>query len=174
MTISRPEKTLPDAVPAKASLRALGHVPGSWTTEDSQVKRELGQGGVGEACLARQISLGRLAALQVSCLELMNEPAELARFEAETRNIVRLSQRFLRQALTQGAPVGGGAIRGDGMAVKERFQAIKENPATSTQPPTSWAWMYPSSSQRPGVRPALMSSSTGSVMNDPERSGSPS
>lgn len=58
---------------------------------DFQVERMLGQGGMGEVYLARQVSLDRPVALKVLKPEWAKNPAYMARFEAEALAAAKLN-----------------------------------------------------------------------------------
>lgn len=61
------------------------------TLGDFEVQRRLGQGGMGEVYLARQVSLNRSVALKVLRPELLANPTYAARFEAEAYAAAKLN-----------------------------------------------------------------------------------
>ena len=76
----------PQADASASSLDLSGAVLG-----DFRVERLLGRGGMGEVYLARQLSLDRPVALKVLRPDLLTNPTNLARFEAEAGTAARLN-----------------------------------------------------------------------------------
>lgn len=106
--MSRPEKPPLTETPTRAwpKAEALGQALVGRTLGDFRVEQKLGQGGMGEVYLARQISLGRPVALKVLRPDLTNEPTDLARFEAEAWSIARLNHPNIVQIYTLGHAEG--------------------------------------------------------------------
>lgn len=77
----------PDSLAFLPAARDLTGV----TMGDFEVQRRLGQGGMGEVYLARQISLNRSVALKVLRPELLANPTYAARFEAEAYAAAKLN-----------------------------------------------------------------------------------
>lgn len=57
---------------------------------DYELKKELGQGGMGKVFLARQISLDRLVAIKTLSKELAKKEGFVTRFEREARSMARI------------------------------------------------------------------------------------
>jgi serine/threonine protein kinase len=74
-------KDAPGAAPKKKKVVRLG---------DFQLKKKLGQGGMGEVYLATQISLDRKVALKVLSKELAKKPGFVERFVREARAMARI------------------------------------------------------------------------------------
>jgi serine/threonine-protein kinase len=58
---------------------------------DFKVERRLGQGGMGEVYLAHQMSLDRKVALKVLRPDMLTNPVNLSRFEAEATAVAKLN-----------------------------------------------------------------------------------
>ena len=61
------------------------------TLGDFQILRKLGEGGMGQVYLARQLSLKREVALKLLRNDLNANPTALKRFEAEAQAVARLN-----------------------------------------------------------------------------------
>lgn len=91
------ETAVPNATAGKVSAADRGARPGTDGRKkkvvrlgDFQLVRKLGQGGMGEVFLARQISLDRLVALKVLSRELAKKPGFVERFVREARAMARI------------------------------------------------------------------------------------
>jgi tRNA A-37 threonylcarbamoyl transferase component Bud32 len=69
---------------------------------DFRVERRLGQGGMGEVYLAHQLSLDRKVALKVLRPDLLTNPTNLSRFEAEATAVAKLNHPNIVHVYTLG------------------------------------------------------------------------
>jgi eukaryotic-like serine/threonine-protein kinase len=76
------------------------------TLGDFQVLRKLGQGGMGQVYLARQLSLKREIALKLLRTEMAENKTALARFQAEAEAIARISHPNIVQVYAIGEQDG--------------------------------------------------------------------
>ncbi|HET6572249.1 MAG TPA: protein kinase, partial [Fimbriiglobus sp.] len=67
------------------------------TLGDFRVLRKLGQGGMGQVYLARQLSLKRDVALKILSRELADSPQALTRFQAEAEAVARVTHANIVQ-----------------------------------------------------------------------------
>ncbi len=72
------------------------------TLGDFQVLRKLGQGGMGQVYLARQLSLKREVALKILSKELADSPTALKRFQAEAEAVARVTHANIVQVYAVG------------------------------------------------------------------------
>ena len=72
------------------AVKPVGDLTGT-TLGDFQVRRLLGQGGMGQVYLATQVCLNRPVALKVLYPWLLSKPAYLSRFEAEATAVAKLN-----------------------------------------------------------------------------------
>ena len=77
-----------DPIPADLTGRTLG---------DFYLLRKLGQGGMGQVYLARQLSLKRDVALKILSQDLAQDLTALARFQAEAEAVARISHANIVQ-----------------------------------------------------------------------------
>lgn len=97
-----PDSEPPPTPPAGPAARDLtGRV-----LADFQVERLLGHGGMGEVYRARQLSLDRPVALKVLRAELVDNPAEMARFESEAWAAARINHPNIVHIYTLGGVDG--------------------------------------------------------------------
>jgi serine/threonine-protein kinase len=87
----------PDDPPPDLTGRTLG---------DFRVLRKLGQGGMGQVYLARQLSLKRDVALKILSRELADSPAALKRFQAEAEAVARMTHANIVQVYAVGEQDG--------------------------------------------------------------------
>src|SRR5437868_6381524 len=76
------------------------------TLGDTQVLRKLGQGGMGQVYLARQLSLKRDVALKLLRKDLAADPTALKRFQAEAEAVARISHPNIVQVYAVGEHEG--------------------------------------------------------------------
>lgn len=76
------------------------------TLGDFRVLRKLGQGGMGQVYLARQLSLKREVALKILSRELADSPAALKRFQAEAEAVARVTHANIVQVYAVGEQDG--------------------------------------------------------------------
>jgi predicted Ser/Thr protein kinase len=76
------------------------------TLGDFQVLRKLGQGGMGQVYLARQLSLKREVALKILSKELADSPTALKRFQAEAEAVARVAHANIVQVYAVGEQDG--------------------------------------------------------------------
>lgn len=76
------------------------------TLGDFRVLRKLGQGGMGQVYLARQLSLKRDVALKILSRELADSPQALARFQAEAEAVARVTHANIVQVYAVGEQDG--------------------------------------------------------------------
>jgi serine/threonine-protein kinase len=76
------------------------------TVGDFQVLRKLGQGGMGQVYLARQLSLKREVALKILSKELADSPTALKRFQAEAEAVARVTHANIVQVYAVGEQDG--------------------------------------------------------------------
>ncbi|OWK46873.1 serine/threonine-protein kinase [Fimbriiglobus ruber] len=72
------------------------------TVGEYQVLRKLGQGGMGQVYLARQLSLKREVALKILNRELSENPTALKRFQAEAEAVARVTHANIVQVYAVG------------------------------------------------------------------------
>src|SRR5688500_9853926 len=84
---------LPDGPTPDLTGRTLG---------DFRVLRKLGQGGMGQVYLARQLSLKRDVALKILSGELADNPTALKRFQAEAEAVARVTHANIVQVYAVG------------------------------------------------------------------------
>jgi serine/threonine-protein kinase len=72
------------------------------TLGDFRVLRKLGQGGMGQVYLARQLSLKREVALKILSRELAESPPALKRFQAEAEAVARVTHANIVQVYAVG------------------------------------------------------------------------
>src|SRR3984957_6733377 len=70
--------------------------------EGYEVLAEIGRGGMGVVCLARQLSLGRLVALKMLPADLAGDEVALARFRREMRLLARCDHPHIIKVLASG------------------------------------------------------------------------
>ncbi len=76
------------------------------TLADYRVLRKLGQGGMGQVYLARQLSVNRDVALKILRAELATDPVALRRFRAEAEAAARLAHPHIVQVFAAGEADG--------------------------------------------------------------------
>src|SRR5437868_2237712 len=76
------------------------------TVGDFQVLRKIGQGGMGQVYLARQLSLKREVALKILSKELADSPTALNRFQAEAEAVARVTHANIVQVYAVGEQDG--------------------------------------------------------------------
>jgi serine/threonine-protein kinase len=76
------------------------------TIGDFQVLRKLGQGGMGQVYLAKQLSLKRDVALKILKSELASNPTALLRFRQEAEAVARISHPNIVQVYAVGEQAG--------------------------------------------------------------------
>ena len=86
-----------DASPPDLTGRTIG---------DFQVLRKLGQGGMGQVYLARQLSLKRDVALKILRDDLAANPTALKRFQAEAEAVARVAHTNIVQVFAVGEQEG--------------------------------------------------------------------
>lgn len=83
--------------------------PPDWTGRtigDFQILRKLGQGGMGQVYLARQLSLKRDVALKILRNDLADNPTALKRFQAEAEAVARMTHANIVQVYAVGEQDG--------------------------------------------------------------------
>ncbi|HET6572361.1 MAG TPA: serine/threonine-protein kinase, partial [Fimbriiglobus sp.] len=76
------------------------------TLGDFRVLRKIGQGGMGQVYLARQLSLKRDVALKILSRELADSPQALTRFQAEAEAVARVTHANIVQVYAVGEQDG--------------------------------------------------------------------
>ncbi len=76
------------------------------TVGDFQVLRKIGQGGMGEVYLARQLSLKREVALKILRKDLADDATALKRFQAEAEAVARVTHANIVQVYAVGEHEG--------------------------------------------------------------------
>jgi eukaryotic-like serine/threonine-protein kinase len=92
-----PPPTDPSDSPPDLTGRRLG---------DFQVMRKIGQGGMGQVYLARQLSLKREVALKILRFDHAENPTALKRFQAEAEAVARISHPNIVQVYAVGEQDG--------------------------------------------------------------------
>src|SRR5690349_16449658 len=72
------------------------------TVGDFQILRKLGQGGMGQVYLARQLSLKREVALKILRKDLAEDATALKRFQAEAEAVARVTHANIVQVYAVG------------------------------------------------------------------------
>lgn len=119
--------------PAPAAPTAESDLSGR-LVDDFQVLRRLGQGGMGQVYLARQLSLKRNVALKILRPELAASPESLARFRAEAEAVARAAHANIVQVYAVGQADGLPYMAlefVDGMTLRDYL--VKKGPPTVPQ-----------------------------------------